>query len=142
MTSTRTRVYGPVTGSLLLLKERRSRLSPRTDFAIRRIGRLIASLAIVVLAAFFVVHMVPGDPVRAALGPTAPAALVESTRVQLGLDRPVPQQLLDYISGLLRGDLGTSIQTGQSVAATIGARFPTTLTLGALGFVVAVIGAV
>ncbi|QTV80058.1 ABC transporter permease [Microbacterium sp. NIBRBAC000506063] len=66
---------------------------------------------------------------------------MESTRVQLGLDKPIPQQLLDYMAGLLRGDLGTSIQTGQSVAGTIGARFPTTLTLGALGFVVAVIGA-
>lgn len=119
----------------------RERISPRTDFAIRRIGRLAASLVIVVLAAFFLVHMVPGDPVRAALGPTAPAALVESTRIALGLDAPVPQQLLNYLSGLLRGDLGTSIQTGLSVGDTIAARFPTTLTLAALGFVVAVLAA-
>lgn len=120
---------------------RRVRLSPRTDFAIRRLGRLLVSLIIVVLAAFFLIHLVPGDPVRAALGPTAPAGLVEATREALGLNASVPQQLLNYLSGLLRGDLGTSIQTGLSVSSTIGARFPTTLTLAALGFALAVIGA-
>lgn len=123
------------------MRQVRGRLSPRADFAIRRIGRLVVSLLVVVLAAFLLVHMVPGDPVRAALGPTAPAGLVESTRAELGLDRPVPQQLLDYLAGLLRGDLGTSIQSGQSVGGTIASRFPTTLALGALGFVVAVLGA-
>ncbi|RCS57241.1 ABC transporter permease [Microbacterium sp. JB110] len=123
------------------LRQLRGRLSPRTDFAIRRLGRLIVSLVIVVLATFFLVHMVPGDPVRAALGPTAPAGLVESTRLALGLDQSVPQQLLSYIAGLLQGDLGTSIQSGLSVSDTIASRFPTTLTLAALGFVVAVVGA-
>lgn len=128
----------PDTSVLLKL---RSRLSPRADFAIRRLGRLITSLLVVVLAAFFLVHLVPGDPVRAALGPTAPAALVENTRVHLGLDKSVPQQLMDYLAGLLRGDLGTSIQTGRSVSDTIASRFPTTLSLAAMGFAVAVIGA-
>ncbi|MGO1775541.1 MAG: ABC transporter permease [Agrococcus casei] len=123
------------------LRQLRAGLSPRTDFAIRRIGRLLVSLVVVVLAAFFLVHMVPGDPVRAALGPTAPASLVESTRVALGLDLPLHQQLWNYLTGLFRGDLGTSIQSGLSVSGTIGSRFPTTLTLAACGFAVAVIGA-
>lgn len=120
---------------------REGRLSPRTAFAIRRLGRLAVSLIVVVLAAFFLVHMVPGDPVRAALGPTAPASLVEATRAELGLDQPVLQQLLAYLSGLLQGDLGTSIQSSLSVADTIASRFPTTLTLAALGFGMAVVGA-
>ncbi|GGD62346.1 ABC transporter permease [Microbacterium murale] len=141
MTTTEPRQGTPVTGRLLQLRELQQRRSPRTDFAIRRIGRLIVSLLVVVLAAFFLIHFVPGDPVRAALGPTAPAALVESTRADLGLDKPVPQQLLDYLAGLLQGDLGTSIQSGLSVTGTIVSRFPTTLSLAALGFIVAVIGA-
>lgn len=119
----------------------RARLSPRTDFAIRRLARLLVSLLVVVLAAFFLVHMVPGDPVRAALGPTAPASLVEATRIQLGLDQPMMTQLLHYLGGLVQADLGTSIQSGLSVGDTIVSRFPTTLTLAALGFVVAVLGA-
>jgi peptide/nickel transport system permease protein len=142
MTTTRTRDNRPpATARILQLREMQQRRSPRTDFAIRRVGRLIVSLLVVVLAAFFLIHFVPGDPVRAALGPTAPASLVESTRADLGLDKPVPQQLLDYLGGLLRGDLGTSIQSGLSVTGTIVARFPTTLSLAALGFAVAVIGA-
>lgn len=134
---TETRAPGP----LLKIRQWRRGLSSRTDFAIRRTGRLIASLFFVVLASFFVVHLVPGDPVRAALGPTAPASLVESTRISLGLDQSIPQQFVDYVSGLLRADLGTSIQSGLSVSDTIASRFPTTLTLAAFGFVVAVLAA-
>lgn len=141
MTTTEPRQAPPVTGRLLQLRELQRRRSPRADFAIRRIGRLIVSLLVVVLAAFFLIHFVPGDPVRAALGPTAPAGLVESTRAELGLDKPIPQQLFDYLAALVQGDLGTSIQSGLSVTGTIVSRFPTTLTLAALGFVVAVIGA-
>ena len=141
MTTTEPRQAPPATGRLLQLREQQLRRSPRTDFAIRRIGRLIVSLLVVVLAAFFLIPFGPGDPVRAALGPTAPAGLVESTRVELGLDKPLPQQLFDYLAGLVQGDLGTSIQSGLSVTATIASRFPTTLTLAALGVVVAVIGA-
>lgn len=117
------------------------RLSPRGSFAIRRSGRLIASLLIVVLASFFVVHLVPGDAVRAALGPTAPVGLVENTRADLGLDKPLTQQFTDYVAGLFRGDLGTSIQSRQDVTEVITSRFPTTLTLAALGFAVALVGA-
>lgn len=116
-------------------------LSPRTSFAIRRTGRLLASLVIVVLASFFVIHMVPGDPVRAALGPTAPTTLVENVRSDLGLDKPITQQFFDYVGGLFSGDLGTSIQTRQEVSEVIGSRFPTTLILAASGFVVALAGA-
>lgn len=131
----------PSTGLLVQLGELQRRRSPRTSFAIRRIGRLLVSLLVVVLAAFFLIHLVPGDAVRAALGPTAPASLVERTRVELGLDKPLLQQLLDYLGGLARGDLGSSIQSGLSVADTIWARFPTTLTLAALGFLLAVVAA-
>lgn len=141
MTTTQARQGTPVTGRLLQLRELQQRRSPRADFAIRRIGRLIVSLLVVVLAAFFLIHFVPGDPVRAALGPTAPAGLVESTRAELGLDKPITQQLMDYLAALVQGDLGTSIQSGLAVTGTIASRFPTTLSLAALGFVVAVIGA-
>lgn len=140
MTTTAPDLETPV-GGASQRRPLRERISPRTDFAIRRLGRLVVSLVLVVLAAFFLVHLVPGDPVRAALGPTAPATLVESTREALGLNLPILQQLGNYLSGLLRGDMGTSIQTGLSVSDTIASRFPTTVTLAALGFVVAVAGA-
>jgi peptide/nickel transport system permease protein len=121
----------------------RSRLSisPRLGFLLRRLGRLVISLVVVVVATFLIIHLVPGDPVRAALGPSASPELVAGIRAELGLDKPIAQQFVDYIGGLLRGDLGVSISTQRSVGETIAQRFPATLTLAVLAFVVALLGA-
>ncbi|GAA0239772.1 ABC transporter permease [Cryptosporangium japonicum] len=115
--------------------------SPRLAFVLRRLGRAVISLLIVLVASFFMVQFVPGDPVRAALGPTAPVATVDALRDQLGLDQPLWSQFTHYVSGLLHGDLGTSITSERSVAETLGERLPTTLTLAFLAFVVAAVGA-
>lgn len=116
-------------------------LSPRLAFLLRRLGRLAVSLAVVVVATFLIVHLVPGDPVRAALGPSATPELVAATRAELGLDQPLLQQFTDYVAGLLRGDFGVSIRTQRPVGETIAQRFPSTLTLAVLAFVVTVVGA-
>lgn len=116
--------------------------SPRALFVLRRLGRALVALAIVVVATFAIVHLVPGDPVRAALGPSASPALVARTRAELGLDRPELRQFLAYVGGLFRGDLGVSLQSRRPVGATLGERFPVTLTLAVLAFVIAAIGAV
>ena len=52
------------------------------------------------------IHLVPGDPVRAALGPTTPAGLVNARREALGLNDPLWLQYLHYLQGLFTGDLG------------------------------------
>lgn len=116
-------------------------IPPRLDFLLRRLGRLVISLVVVVIATFLIIHLVPGDPVRAALGPSASPELVAGIRAELGLDKPIWQQFVDYVGGLLRGDLGVSISTQRSVGATIAQRFPATLTLAVLAFVVALFGA-
>lgn len=116
-------------------------LSARASFLIRRLGRLLASLAVVVVASFFLVHLVPGDPVRAALGVQASPEIVAALREDLGLDKPILQQFIDYLGGLLRGDFGVSIRTGRPVSDIIAQRFPATVTLGALSFLVALIAA-
>ncbi|MEV0381174.1 ABC transporter permease [Nonomuraea sp. NPDC050643] len=118
------------------------RPSPRASFLLRRSGRALVSLGVVVAATFLVVHLVPGDPVRAALGPSATPELVQRTRAELGLDKPALQQFADYLSGLLRGDLGISLRSHRPVSATLAERFPTTLTLAGLAFLVAALGAV
>ncbi|HXH33873.1 MAG TPA: ABC transporter permease [Plantibacter sp.] len=116
-------------------------LSPRSSFILRRLGRLLVSLVIVVIATFLIVQLVPGDPVRAALGNSATPELVERTRADLGLDVPVPEQFVNYVSGLLRGDMGTAIGSQRSVSDTIAQRFPITLTLAVAAFLVAALGA-
>lgn len=113
-----------------------------TRFALRRGGRLLVSLFVLVTAAFLMIHLVPGDPVRAALGMTAPAELVEARRQELGLDDPLLTQYLHYLGGLFRGDLGESIQTQLPVGETIGRRLGATVSLGLLAFALALLVAV
>ncbi|MFD5226069.1 ABC transporter permease [Microbacterium sp. NPDC058342] len=111
-------------------------------FAVRRGGRLIVSLWVLATAAFLMIHLVPGDPVRAALGPTATPALIEQTRRNFGLADPLWEQYLRFLGGIFTGDLGMSIQFRLPVADIIGDRLPATLTLGIAGFVVAVLVAI
>ena len=122
-------------------RRRGPRLSLRASFLLRRLGRLIVSLAVVVIASFLLVHLVPGDPVRAALGVQASPEIVAATRAELGLDKPIFQQFLDYVAGLLRGDFGISIRNGRPVADIIAQRFPATVILGVLSFLVALVAA-
>jgi peptide/nickel transport system permease protein len=115
--------------------------SPRLAFLIKRLARAAVALALVLVASFFMVQFVPGDPVRAALGPTAPAATVEALRHTLGLDLPLGEQFLRYFGGLLHGDLGVSVSTQRPVASTLAERLPATLMLSVVAFVVAALGA-
>ncbi|MFT4084552.1 MAG: ABC transporter permease [Nocardioides sp.] len=108
-----------------------------TRFALRRAGRLLVSLWVLVTASFLMIHLVPGDPVRAALGMTAPADLVAAKRAELGLDDPLLTQYLHYLGHLFTGNLGESIATELPVAQTIGQRLPATASLAVLAFLVA-----
>lgn len=107
-------------------------------FVLRRTGRLLVSLWVLLTASFGMIHLVPGDPVRASLGPTASAELVESWRERLGLNDPLWEQYLAYFQGLLTGDLGVSIQTQLPVVDIIGSRLPATVSLAGLAFLLAI----
>ena len=111
-------------------------------FAVRRLGRLLVSLWVLVTASFAMIHLIPGDPVRGALGPTAPADLVQARREALGLDDPLLSQYADYLRGLLTGDLGTSLGSQLPVADIIAQRLPATLSLAVLAFLGAVVVAI
>jgi peptide/nickel transport system permease protein len=107
-------------------------------FVRRSLVRLLISLWVVVTASFLMIHMVPGDPVRATLGMSAPPELVEATREALGLTRPLLVQYFDYIGGLFTGDMGVSITTRLPVAQVIADRLPATVALALAAFAVAV----
>ncbi len=96
----------------------------------------------VVTLVFFLIHMIPGDPVEIMLGEQAQAADKEALRRELKLDRPVGEQYLRYLSGLPRADLGRSIHTREPVIQTILKRFPATLMLTLAAMAVAVIIAI
>ena len=111
-------------------------VGPRTRFLARRLGRLVVSLAVLITLAFAMIHMIPGDPVRAALGPKAPVSLVRARRHDLWLDRPLLAQFGHYLHGLFTGDLGTSIVTQIPVWDIISSRLPNTAALAGIAFVV------
>src|SRR5581483_4749921 len=93
-------------------------------------------------ATFFMIHLVPGDPVRAALGTTAPQSLVDARRAALGLDKPLVTQYLDYIRNLLHGKFGTSIISGERVTDVIKYRGASRFGLPGTAVAVAILVAV
>jgi peptide/nickel transport system permease protein len=103
---------------------------------------LLVSLWVLVTASFLIIHLIPGDPVRAALGPTAPASLVSARRAQLGLDDPIWRQYLHYLHGLFTGDFGISMTSQLPVSQTVGPRLLATLSLAVLSFAVSVLLAI
>lgn len=116
--------------------------SPWMRFAARRLGRFVVSLFVLITASFLMIHLIPGDPVRGALGMTAPPELVERTREALGLNNPLHVQYLDYLRDLVTGQLGTSMVSKLPVSSVIAQRLPATLELAFLAFLVAVAVAV
>src|SRR5580704_12009698 len=111
-------------------------------FLARRIGRLIVSLAVVLSLSFLLIQFIPGDPVRLALGPTAPASMVAQQRAALGLTKPLGIQYLDYWHNVLTGHLGTSIVSGQPVEQIIATSLPNTAELVGVALVLTMILAV
>lgn len=93
----------------------------------------------VVTVVFFLLHLIPGDPVEIMLGESAVPALKEELRSELHLDRPVLVQYGEFLAGLPRGDLGTSFRSREPVAREIARRFPATLLLASTSILVAVL---
>jgi peptide/nickel transport system permease protein len=98
-------------------------------------------MAVVVTIVFFLIHLIPGDPVSVMLGPDATPAQIQGTRQALGLDRPLHEQLYTFYARVLRGDLGHSYFLDRPVTTALAERAEPTvvLTLCAL-FVAVVIG--
>ncbi len=107
--------------------------------------RLIAAVPVVIglsIAAFLIIHLVPGDPVQQMLGAHATPEAVATVRHELGLDRPLPEQYLKFVSGAVVGNFGQSITMSQSVSSLIGERSFATFWLLFYGIVVALVIAV
>lgn len=103
----------------------------------KRVLLVIPVLIGVSMIAFLMSHLVPGDPVIVMLGQRATAEDAARLREQLGLNEPIYVQYLTYVQGLLQGDLGNSIRSGQPVLTEIRDRIPSTLALTLCAVVVA-----
>jgi peptide/nickel transport system permease protein len=107
-----------------------------------RLLAAVPTLLLLSLAAFSLLYLVPGDPARVIAGETTDPAQVEAIRTQLGLNDPYLTRFGDWLGGLFRGDLGTSLYSSASVGQTLADRLPVTLSLALLAVVITVVVAV
>ncbi|MYW06615.1 ABC transporter permease [Streptomyces sp. SID3343] len=114
-----------------------------TNYLMRRVLGVVVVMFAVVTGMFLLLHASPVSPVNQ-LAPQVAADPVARAAVEhrMGLDRPLATQYLDYVGGVVRGDFGTSLYDGSSVADQIGRALPVSLELGLLAAVFAVIPAV
>jgi len=108
------------------------------NFAARRLLAAIPTLLVVTLLVFALVRLLPGDPARLQLGEEATPQALTELRHQMGLDRPVAVQYLQWLADLSHLNLGRSLQDHASVAGLIAQKLPTTFELSVLSLLVAV----
>lgn len=106
------------------------------------LSRMIYGLIVIVglsIFTFMLIHLIPGDPIRIMVGENASAEQVEKLRNQLGLNEPLLIQYTNYVTGVIKGDFGTSFKTGRPVLVEIIDRFPETIKLATAGMAIAII---
>jgi peptide/nickel transport system permease protein len=108
-----------------------ARTNPWLHFLLRRGLSLLAVVAVLVVASFMLVRLIPGDPALVVAGPDASPAQIEQIRRALGLDAPPLEQLTSYVTRVVRGDFGSSFITREPVGRMIGQRIGTSLQLAA-----------
>jgi len=110
-----------------------------TSYIIRRVLSLIPTLLGVSIIVFLFLRMIPGDPALALGGEHATEKTVERIREEFGLNKPLHEQYVTYMSKVLRGDLGRSILSKRPIADEIRVRFPATVELSVCALAVALI---
>ncbi|MCX4538949.1 ABC transporter permease (plasmid) [Streptomyces sp. NBC_00841] len=108
------------------------------SYLTQRLAQSALVVAGVVALTFAITRLVPGDPAVTYAGPRATARQLAAVRKQLGLGAPLPEQLWRYVTGLIRGDWGTSLHTRRTVLADISTALPATLELVGCALVLAV----
>ncbi|MFM0052147.1 glutathione ABC transporter permease GsiC [Caballeronia grimmiae] len=109
------------------------------NFLAKRLLGLLPTLFIVAVLVFLFVHLLPGDPARLAAGAEADEATVALVRADLGLDKPLPQQLVSFFSKVVHFDFGMSTRSKRPVSTEIAERFMPTLWLTLASMVWAVV---
>ncbi len=112
------------------------------EFLVQRALISVLTLTLITLAVFTGVRLIPGDPARVLAGTDADEAGLEEIREKYGLKDPIPVQYLRWVGLLLRGDLGESIRTRESVARIVGLKLPITLQLAAYALLIALLIAI
>ena len=113
-----------------------------TDLVARRFAGLILTLVVVSVFIFTVMDLLPGDPASIMLGTSASPDTLAALQRELGLDRPLPLRYVEWLGGVLQGDLGVSYTYGVPVAGLIGERLAVTLPLASMAILVSLVIAI
>ncbi|WP_336922440.1 ABC transporter permease [Aquipuribacter sp. SD81] len=111
-------------------------------YVLSRVAQAAAVLLGVAVLVFAILQLVPGDPVRIALGSRYTEETGDALRARAGLDQPVLVQFWSWFSGALTGDLGVSFRSGDPVTELILERLPATLSLAGMSILVALLVAI
>ncbi len=106
-------------------------------YLLRRIAHAVLVVAGVVVLTFVIARVVPGDPAVSWAGPHASRQEIAQVGHNLGLDRPLPVQIVRFFGGVLRGDWGTSIHTHQPVLSDLMNRAPSSIELVLVALLIA-----
>jgi peptide/nickel transport system permease protein len=109
-----------------------------TRFVVRRLALAALVVVGVVILTFVVARVVPGDPASTWAGPRARPEQIERAREELGLDRPLPAQIGQYLAGIATGDWGVSLRTRRPVLQDIWRRAPASIELVAIAMLLAI----
>ena len=108
-------------------------------FILKRLASMVVILLVLAGVVFALQRVTPTDPVHAMLGANASKATIAAERHKLGYDQPLVSQYIDYVRGLLHGDMKMSLRTRRPVATDLGRYLPATLELALFALVAAVL---
>jgi peptide/nickel transport system permease protein len=111
-------------------------------YLVRRVLQVVPTLFGILIVTFLLVHVAPNEPARDFAGEGADQAQIDAASSYLGLDRPLPEQFVDYVGQVLHGDFGTSFAQRQPVNDLISARLPATLLLAGSALVLSTLGGI
>ncbi|MBN8555347.1 MAG: ABC transporter permease [Deltaproteobacteria bacterium] len=106
---------------------------------LQRLFESLLTLFLALIAVFFLIHLVPGDPAQVMLGEKASPEAIAAIRTELGLNDPLPKQLIHFVGRVFQGDLGKSIRSGHPVLEEIRARLPATIELAVVALIFSIV---
>lgn len=109
------------------------------DYLVKRLLQAIGIILCISAITFFMLNIVPGDPVRIMMGDMADEATIETVRHNMGLDRPVVEQYFSWLGGMLTGDFGSSYTQRKPVGMLMGQAFQVTAALALAAYVFALV---
>lgn len=105
-------------------------------YIVKKTCIMLVTLFVISIVTFWLFHIVPGDPATLILGTSASQEQLQALRKELGTDRPLTEQYVDWVTGAVQGDFGTSIKYNKPVSSLLKGKLQVTLILGGMSLAI------